>query len=167
MATRCCCWMPTLTFSELPHQGLALQKKKKKKRGENVRLFTLNQNQHQTKKNWQSDSLYSVPVMWARTRKDLDCSWAALLAQSAGPRLSISLGMTAWYTGEALSITRSLTGRLLQPQKEPILWNTHFLFKHDGGMLGKVVILGYDWDANRFIQKMFYQFTVQCITDCS
>lgn len=78
--------------------------------------------------------------MWARWRKDLDCSWAALLAHSDGPRSLISLGMTAWYTGEALSITWSLTGRLLQPQKKPVLWNTHFLFSMTGN-ISKVIFM--------------------------
>ncbi len=87
-----------------------------------------------TKANWlnmQADLLYSVPVMWARARKDLDCRWAALLVHSAGPSSLVSLGMTAWYTGEALSITRSLTGRLLQPQKEPVVWKHTLSYQHD------------------------------------
>lgn len=51
--------------------------------------------QKESDKNRQADSLYSVPVMWARMRKDLDCSWAALLVQSEGPSSLVSLGMTA------------------------------------------------------------------------
>lgn len=126
--------MPTLTFSELPHQGLALQRRREKTKREHVRLYTKSKSiskQKQIDKNMQADLLYSVPVKWARTRKDLDCSWEALLAQSAGPRSLISLGMTAWYTGEALSITRSLTGRLLQPQKEPVVWKHTLSYQHD------------------------------------
>lgn len=90
--------MPTLTFSELPHQGLALQRRREKTKREHVRLYTKSKSiskQKQIDKNMQADLLYSVPVKWARTRKDLDCSWEALLAQSAGPRSLISLGMTA------------------------------------------------------------------------
>lgn len=59
--------------------------------------------------------LYSVPVIWARMRKDLDCRLAERRLQSS---LSSSglfwVFSTAWYTGEALSTWGSLIGRALQ-----------------------------------------------------
>lgn len=66
-------------------------------------------------------SLYSVPVICARTRNDLDCRLAARRAHS-----SISYSLlpwflsTAWYTGEAMSTWGSLTGRLLQCRKRGV-----------------------------------------------
>lgn len=62
--------------------------------------------------------LYSVPVIWARMRKDLDCRLAERRLQSS---LSSSglfwVFSTAWYTGEALSTWGSFKGRVLQFRK--------------------------------------------------
>ncbi len=49
--------MPTLTFSELPHQGLALQRRREKTKREHVRLYTKSKSiskQKQIDKNMQA-----------------------------------------------------------------------------------------------------------------
>lgn len=59
-------------------------------------------------------SLYSVPVIWARMRKERDCRLEDRRAHSSASSSGLLWFLiTAWYTGEALSTAKSFTGRLL------------------------------------------------------
>lgn len=62
------------------------------------------------------NSQYSVPVMCARMRKDLDCRLAARRAQSESSFSFSADFITAWYTGEALSTRGSFTRSELFPK---------------------------------------------------